>query len=661
VDEFPHFPYKSYCWAIGTTSFRTVDFNVQIERQIDLLEKFWALPKNDGQMWQNNNLLQVDYYNFLKFHGFVDKDAPRPDKDARQKTSGLVDIGLIDDERRLTYAGRALLSIVRDGEFARNNLLQIPADSFVYLKQLLKTSNDIEGDIVRPFVVVLYAILRLGLISNDEFTYLIPLCTTRENTEKIIADIKNMRNGIGNIDEIILSRLMGMENYKDALSYFLAKDVTEAVITVVGMNRKSRTYDKPYFHFFNILRKVVLEKSSDSVLSLYTAISQLNGKPAAMWRQYLFNTTSQRRIECEGLATLHNTLLIHSVTESDFKRLFFQQMHIFKARATLGDYFDLNRRYFRTTDAVIFDDGKVIFDSLPNCWLHSTESDLLNLAFSQANNLTADVDLSEIATFLTIDEQKLYANLKLLYGITVATVSDANRIINDERYKRFNTMITERFNRKILIGLLEKFEAREDEAIRQAVTNNANIPTIFEYILGIAWYLISECKGDVLSYMNLSLEADLLPRSHATGGNADIEYAYEQTATYPAHTLLIEATLADSTNQRRMEMEPVSRHLGEHILSTGNTNAYCVFISTYLHRNVISDFRHRKNIPYYGENFENVVQGMKILPLATTELRTILEHRINYEKLYDIFEKAFRSHKFDPMWYEQEIMNQILV
>ena len=76
--------------------------------------------------------------------------------------------------------------------------------------------------------------------------------------------------------------------------------------------------------------------------------------------------------------------------------------------------------------------------------------------------------------------------------------------------------------------------------------------------------------------MKLSLEADLLPKTHAGGGEADLVYEYPQTEYYPMHSLLIEATLATETNQRRMEMEPVSRHLGRHLIRTGNMNSYCV-------------------------------------------------------------------------------------
>lgn len=33
-------PYKSFCWSLGTTSFRTKDFNKTIEEQLLLLDEF---------------------------------------------------------------------------------------------------------------------------------------------------------------------------------------------------------------------------------------------------------------------------------------------------------------------------------------------------------------------------------------------------------------------------------------------------------------------------------------------------------------------------------------------------------------------------------------------------------------------------------------------
>ena len=76
--------FKSYSWSIGTTSFRTSQLNYKIERQLQLLKEFWKL--NPNLPWNPNT--QEKYYNFLKENNFIYGEAPRPDKDAREKTSG---------------------------------------------------------------------------------------------------------------------------------------------------------------------------------------------------------------------------------------------------------------------------------------------------------------------------------------------------------------------------------------------------------------------------------------------------------------------------------------------------------------------------------------------------------------------------------------------
>lgn len=159
--------------------------------------------------------------------------------------------------------------------------------------------------------------------------------------------------------------------------------------------------------------------------------------------------------------------------------------------------------------------------------------------------------------------------------------------------------------------------------------------------------------------MNLSLDADLLPVTHAAGRHEDITYKYEATEDYPAHTLLLEATLANSTNQRRMEMEPVSRHLGEYLLSHANEQAYCLFATTYLHFNVISDFRMRKSMPYYSSDGTRSIDGMKIIPCQTMELKTIIQKQLPYAQLYQIFEQAYHTVIAPNEWYKQEIVNKI--
>ena len=73
--------YKSYCWSLGTTSFRTADFNLKIEKQLLLLSEFWQ--KHPYGRWASNEPIQALYYDFMKESRFLSGDAPNKPKDAR--------------------------------------------------------------------------------------------------------------------------------------------------------------------------------------------------------------------------------------------------------------------------------------------------------------------------------------------------------------------------------------------------------------------------------------------------------------------------------------------------------------------------------------------------------------------------------------------------
>jgi hypothetical protein len=323
-----------------------------------------------------------------------------------------------------------------------------------------------------------------------------------------------------------------------------------------------------------------------------------------------------------------------------------------KAKATLSDYLDLNRRYIKTTDTVLFEDGKVRLDIVPFHFFRLIEKDLYEYAYRPSALLALDCSMEAIAPCLDVDESRVIRAVGEELGIDIVTMEDAHRALDDRRYERLGRLIDTKFTDEKLLSLMEWFETRSDAEIRRTVTDNADVPTIFEYILGIFWYKISERRGRILDYMKLSLDADLLPKTHAAGGEADIVYEYAQTEDYPAHTLLLEATLADGTNQRRMEMEPVSRHLGQHLIRTQNMHSYCLFATTDLNINVISDFRGRRFIPYYDpKDFTKYVDGMKILPLRTQELKHILLNGWTYRALYSVFETAYRSFLPPHVWY----------
>lgn len=664
------FAYKSYCWNLGTTSFRTEKFNRTIEIQLDLLDKFWQLPQNQKEVWNGNSSLQDRYYDFLKQNEFVDGSATRKDKDAREKTSGLVELGLITNNRKLTNAGIRVLQISKDGDFSIDNALQISKDSFVYLKQLLKTNNyKIENSVVRPFIVTLYMLSRHEYLSDDEFAYLLPLCTNAEYTDFISNQISRLRKNKISIDEIIINRLLSMQNYKDALEWFLnCSSVSKNAIIEIGINRKSATFDLPYFRVFLALKNVFLDgnKDENSLIELFLSIQKLNLKK--WWNSYIFKPrTTKNKIKKELDEVLNFTIFNDIANEADLKTAFFKTMHLSKAKATLYDYFDLNRRYMGLSDIFLFRDSKIELDIVPKHFFNSVIDELYNDAYKKSDLLQDDCELNEISSVLIIDDDTIIGSINSELGLSIDNLSDAINELEKERYARFNKLIDEKFSDINLIELLDNFENRDDSKIKEYITDNAEVYTLFEYVLGIVWYKISERKGKILDYMKLSLDANLLPKSHAGGGEADIVYEYEKTKHYPKHTLLLEATLSNKAGQRQMELEPVTRHLGQHLLESDNLNSYCVFATTRLDINTLSDFINRRSYAFYGANYNannrsNRVKGMKITSLQTTEIKTIIQKDKKYSELYSIFDEAYKADLNEleaDEWYQKYIVEKL--
>lgn len=107
-----------------------------------------------------------------------------------------------------------------------------------------------------------------------------------------------------------------------------------------------------------------------------------------------------------------------------------------------------------------------------------------------------------------------------------------------------------------------------------------------------------------------------------------------------------------------MEMEPVSRHLGEYLLAHPHDEAYCVFVTTFLSHNVISDFRSRKNAFYYNASGTKYVEGMKILPIQTSELKTLLKFGVKYPQIYNMLDEAYKQDGAPKEWYEANIVKE---
>lgn len=655
--------FQSYCWSLGTTSFRVKDLNFKIEKQLQILEELWK--ENPDIKWNGNNKIQEEYYNKMLEKQFITGEANNKPKDARQKTSGLVQIGVIDDNRHITNIGKTIINIVETKNFKDDNIFNINKDSYIYLKQLLKLQITDNGINVKPFAVLLYFLSELGYLSKEEFTYILPLATNNEYIDLMLENIKMYRNNQMTIEDIIQSKMENMSNYRSAIEFIkenCINDIEEFFI--IDMGRKGTKYVKPMYNFFEELYEISQrnfdEKALDTIVKFIQEQTKKNPKVAKYWKDYLKYST--KILTEEYLEEIKNIPLFNFKNKKEYALEFFRVMHTAKWRATLEDYADLNKRYISLSDIIIFGEEKIELDLFPRYFFLNISKEIVNtgiLSKDKYNDfISKNIEFSKIYNCLDINVDDVIVQIQADYPSRLLNRDSIRTFIEDEKLRRFNELIDNKFNESQLIKLFSSIEHNDRNEILEYVDWNSDIPTIFEYILGITWYRFSKKNGNILEYMKLSLDANLLPKTHAAGGTADIVYEYDETNVYPEHKVLLEATLTESTSQRKNEMEPVSRHLMREIQENDNDSTYVVFVANILQEEVLSDFRFRKNYQFRGKN--SVKTGLKIISLSIQDIIKLINVKAQYSKLYEIFETAYKDTEINDLeWYEKLVKNKI--
>jgi len=654
--------FQSYCWSLGTTSFRVKDLNFKIERQLQILKELW--DENPEINWNGNDVIQEEYYNKMIEKGFITGEANNKAKDARQKTSGIVQIGVIDDNRRISKIGQKIVDIVEQDNFKGDNIFNINKDSYLYLKQLLKLQITDNGINVKPFAVLLYFLAELKYLSKDEFTYILPLATNQEYTELMLENIKMLRDSKKTIEEIIQRKMWNMLNYKSAIKFIKENGINNIEeFSVIDMGRKGTKYIEPMYKFFNDLYEISQrefdEQALDTIIAFVKEQTKKNSKVAKYWKKYL--KYSPKMLTEEYLEEIREIPLFNFKDKKEYAIEFFKVMHTAKWKATLEDYADLNKRYISLSDIVIFDDDKIELDVFPKYFFLNISKEIVNtpiLSKEEYNNfILEDIEFNKIYNCLDINVDDVIIQIQADYPDKVVSKDSIKTFIEDEKLRRFNELIDTKFSENQLIKLFNDIERNDRNAINEYADWNSDIPTIFEYILGITWYRFSNRSGNILEYMKLSLDANLLPKTHAAGGTADIVYEYNRNEEYPEHKVLLEATLTESTSQRKNEMEPVSRHLMREIQENDNDDTYAVFANI-LQEEVLSDFRSRKNYQFRSKNSVNT--GLKIISLSIQDIIKLINVKVQYSKLYGIFETAYKDTEINDLeWYEKLIKNKV--
>lgn len=655
--------FKSYCWVIGTTSFRVKQLSYKNELQLQYLSELFL--RNPEKEWRS---LQEKYYDLLVDKGFSKGTANNKAKDARELTSGLADLGLVyRNTRQITTVGDSINQIRRKADFSSDNALEISPDSYVYLRQFLKLQINNKTIKIRPFVSFIYLLAKLGKLSRNEFTYLLPTCLT---TSDVVTLITNLRGGgLKSIDDILKNKILTMDNYKETLNVFLNnEEFDEYSFSKLGMNRKSSNYDKPVFYIYSNLKDIWENRNRLStnqkivlINLLNKSLEKINNNQQGPWRK-LFNLTKQRKIDDEYLKWFFALPLLQAGNLNDFKKAFFLEWHLMKWKKTLEDYYDLNKRYFLLTDVIEY--SREEFKLTETGYLYF--KDIIDKIFFSP--LLKEKEYGEIFTNL-VPIESIYPECnktkddmaKLISEEVGKTISPKmlSLYLKETRNQKLLSFIDEKFPKNVLSELLDCFKNRNDEKIFELVTDEATPSTCFEYIIAIIWFEISGRKGFLEDYMNLTLNSNLLPKTHASGGESDIIFNYENNSDYPKHDLLIEVTLNESTGQRESEWEPVTRHLENHIIESNNKKDYVVFIAGNLTTRAISVFRNMKTYDYYSPKGLLAGTGLKIIPLDCDLMKNILDKSMTYNEIYKIFDDSYHSLLNGIEWYEKTIKEKI--
>lgn len=658
--------FQTYSWGFGTTSFRESELKYKIERQLIILEKYREAQKDIK--WAD---FQIDYYSYLVEDELAKSTANDKKKDSRIKTSSLKDLGLVNKERFLQNVAKELLDIIKTKKYEDNNIFGINKDNFLYLKQFLKMefSRNIENDRytsfnIKPFITIIYSLL----IKNNElprsfFTYILPTIKDYDELKKILVlKIEDI-----DINEYLLNKIKHMENYENALECFKSESKNNDLFKEknVFMNNNGGKYDIKYLEFYNSIKKYDKNTTNSKKLKIINNIAYPDKTNKKIFFNLMFELKkkpSKSELNADLISIFENSFIFKH-TDS-FDENFFYMVQLEKWIRNLEEYYDLNKRFLELTNLFIFEKDSLTLDEIAYIVFSEKKDSLLGIPLSNSkdeyiNNLYTSKKLEEISNIFDFNKKHLLTELKKKYrniDVSGDLNIQINKIKKENEKKHFDLLIDKNFTKEKIKVLLRNIKDRvDDKMILDYLDWDTNIPTIFEYIIGIIWYNISERKGFVTDFMNLSLDAKLLPRRFAGGGQSDIIYKYD------SHHLLIEVTLANKDNQRKMELEPVSRHLGKYMIENG-PNHYALFVVPYLDPNVLVGLRAYSKLNYYNtSNTEKYVSNLKIIPLEIDDILYLMEKDINYDFFYsDIVEESYKNDEVDGFkWYKNVLKKRI--
>ena len=589
-------------------------------------------------------------------------------KDVRVKTGFLNQLGFVNSTRILSDLGQELLRVNSKDEIEINEF-DLSEDSFIYLKQFLKYQHP--GFEIKPILSLIYSILEFdNNLPIDFLTFIWSNSTTKEELVQSLTAYKATRD----IKQVIYNNCLTSESVvitrENCDSFFNENNIDDEdefnnLMYSILPNGKGNSFKNKTISLFRDLYRYWLNKNTwtsdrkqtyiqENLKSRYNDISS---KKSIDYLKYLFNTTSLNNSSNwqDIIRFLENTPLMSSTSDKEFIVSFHVLFMFIKKLSICYEYQDLNIRHLKLLDIFIFEHDSVKLDLIFEYLFKPKKEDLLEVTILEEDDYRSflesnQVNIGEIYNFLDVEP----SNLSKLIAIDHPEVESIGlkNFAYKKREERLTKLVEEVFTRQNIITLFESIYPRNDQQIRKLIKEwysdyDATIPALFEYLLGISFYWISQKKIKISDVLDSGLDSNLLPKTHAGGGKADI------VVKSLARHYLIEATLSENDGQRKMEAEPVPRHLAKHILE-GNENSLALFVAGQLDPNNLVVLRNYKFSKWYRK--DQSVDSMDILPLSVENMIYLLKEEMDFEVFESKVDELLGSqHRDGKEWYDNKI------
>lgn len=653
---------KTSVFNMGDTSIRVkqiVEINKIILRQLNNFMQ-------PGVIWNSNKEKQESFYKdfikeitkiedkdgielFYDFRRLKNYEVPSDSKiglRGRTLTNSLVKSGLINSERNLSKVGlNYLFDNLKDID-PIEELFSFSPDNLVYFRQYLKL-RIYSSDTDKYFYNFRFALKFLTRYKN----------VPQNNFLTIIESIRPEQS------EAALNKLI--ENYKYVsngsidFNTFYINNFTHTLLSQEELNKVKQMFIEQDFSDSNFIQYFPNAKSSETSLlykKFVLTIIAFKDKPSVQNLKKLINLSRDNKIKKAFSSGRLAFVVTNSATPESFMASnknspflsdnnfdIYLEFIFSKHKDLVREYSDMCRRAFQNTGAISFENGlvnlnnrwiiKPLLSILGNRFLLTGEESFKGYEEHTDSEWFSDISMMDILGISDEDYKLLIQNLAIEFKEDNLT-NIPNRII-EKREQEYRNFIYTQFPKSKVINILHEISNRNDDIVLQEVTDNATVPTIYEYILTIAWFYLSENKNYYLhKSFGVSLDGNKLPLSHKAGGAGDIEIISKD------YSILIEGTLMDRSTQRRGELEPVIRHSINFTIDNAPTEAITLFIANELDSNVINILRATQFIQLNGTlDSSKEVDGLKIFALTTNELIKILEKDISDIKILDVINK----------------------